>query len=227
MTVMPPELSSHPEPVNGRRQADRSDDEPLDAVVFDVHPALQPARPYSSYAYGPPGESPFQVQADDIDRPPPAFSFGMGQRPADYVVPQRFGLSAILGIMTALALLFGIMRWLDSEPGWYLFLGAQSIVICLVQMFHGKTPRAASAVAGAILAPLFVLGWAWLSRSSIPAGGVLCGMVVSVPLGGFAGYLNGTCAAGIFLVMDKLEPYLQGRRPIADAAHPSPPVHAA
>jgi hypothetical protein len=116
------------------------------------------------------------------------------------------------------------MRWLGSEPGWYLFLGAQSIVICLVQMFHGKTPRAASAVAGAILAPLFVLGWAWLSRYSVPAASVLCVMVASAPLGAFLGYLNGTCAAGIFLVMEKLEPYLQGQRPIVPAASPSPPV---
>jgi hypothetical protein len=212
---MPPELSSQPE---------RPEDQPLDALVYDVHPALAPGGLFADYAYGPPGESPFRARPREIYRPPPGFSLGLNNPPAQYVVPQRFGLSAILGIMTALAVLFGIMRWLEAEPGWYLFLGAQSIVICLVQMFHGKTPRAASAAAGAILAPLFVLGWAWLSRHSVPAAGVLCLMVCSVPLGGFLGYLNGTCAAGIFLIMDKLEPYLQGQRPIA--AGSSPPVHA-
>jgi hypothetical protein len=216
---MSPELSSQPEPAN-----ERPEDEPLDAIVFEVHPALRPGGPFADYAYSAPSESPFQVRPEDVYRRPPMFSFALNSTPAQYVVPQRFGLSAILGIMTALALLFGIMRWLGSEPGWYLFLGAQSIVICLVQMFHGKTPRAASAVAGAILAPLFVLGWAWLSQRSVPAGGVLCLMFVSVPLGGFVGYLNGTCAAGIFLVMEKLEPYLQGQRPIVPAASPSPPV---
>lgn len=216
---MSPELSSQPEPAS-----ERPEDEPLDAIVFEVHPALRPGGPFADYAYSTPSESPFQVRPEDVYRPPPMFSFALNSTPAQYVVPQRFGLSAILGIMTALALLFGIMRWLEAEPGWYLFLGAQSIVICLVQMFHGKTPRAASAVAGAILAPLFVLGWAWLSSRSVPAGGVLCLMFVSVPLGGFVGYLNGTCAAGIFLVMEKLEPYLQGQRPIVPASSPSPPV---
>ena len=37
---------------------------------------------------------------------------------------------------------------------------------------------------------------------------------MGVPIGAFLGYLTGTCAAGIFLVMDALEPYLQGRRPV-------------
>ena len=38
---------------------------------------------------------------------------------------------------------------------------------------------------------------------------------VEYALGAFLGYLTGTCAAGIFLVMDALEPYFQGQRPPA------------
>jgi hypothetical protein len=63
-------------------------------------------------------------------------------------------------------------------------------------------------VAGAILGPLFVLG------NAIAAGGnhelLLFVVVLMVPCGAFLGYLNGTCAAGIFLVMDKVERYLKG-----------------
>ncbi len=220
---MSSELSSQPE--LGEAPAARPEDEPLEAIVYDVHPALVPPAVAARYAYAPPAENPFQERAEDVYRPPPLFSFEF-HPPAgpQYVVPQRFGLSAILGIMTALALLFGIMRWLGADPGWYLFFGAQSVVICLVQMFHGRTPRSASAVAGAILAPLFVLGWAWFSESSAEPAAVLCLMVGSVPCGGFVGYLNGTCAAGVFLVMDKLEPYLQGQRPAAGAAATLPAV---
>jgi hypothetical protein len=75
-----------------------------------------------------------------------------------------------------------------------------------------------------IIAPLFVLGWGWLTRDT-PAGGVVCLMVISVPLGAFLGYLNGTCAAGIFLVMDKFEKYMQGERPVIDVST-APPAGA-
>jgi hypothetical protein len=34
-------------------------------------------------------------------------------------------------------------------------------------------------------------------------------LLFGVPIGAFLGYLTGTCAAGIFLIMDYLEPYLQ------------------
>lgn len=200
----------------------------IEAVVYDVHPALAPRNWVVDYPYGSPqptGDNPFQVRPQDIYRPPPIFNFEFHPpKPAEYVVPQRFGMSAILGITTALAILFGAMHWLNSEPGWYLFLGAQSIIICLVQMFHGKAPRQASAVAGAIIAPLFVLGWGVLEGRA-PAAAVLCLMVGSVPVGAFIGYLNGTCAAGIFLVMDKAEKYLRREH---DAPHTpaAPPAGA-
>ncbi|MEX2176075.1 MAG: hypothetical protein WD872_17065 [Pirellulaceae bacterium] len=218
---MAAETSSHPE---------RPEDEPLDAQVYDVHPAL--ATP-ANYPYGQPVSatepgSPFQVRPEDVVRPPAAFRFEIqAPKPAEYVVPQRFGLAAILGITTALAVLFGCLRGLNAEPGWYLFFGTQTLIICLVQMFHGKTPRQASAVAGAVIAPLFALGTAWANSNSFHTGGaVACMMIACVPLGAFLGYLNGTCAAGIFLIMDKLDPYLQGQRPIAAPAGPSHPLHA-
>jgi hypothetical protein len=212
---MPPELSSQPA---------RPEDQPLDAVVFDAYGP--PADGAAAYPYGPPGVKPFQVRPKDIYRPPPLLNFDLTEVPAEYVVPKRFGMSAILGITTAIALLFGCLRFLQAEPGWYLFFGVQTIIICLVQMFHGKAPRKASAIAGAIIAPLFLMGTAWFGWQDTPAEAVLCVMVMMVPCGAFAGYLHGTCAAGIFLVMDKLEKALQGQQPVVAPANTSPPASA-
>jgi hypothetical protein len=219
----------------------RPEDEPVEAIVYDVHPALVRRQGALDYPYGPPaqatrpngdampvgGENPFQVRPQDIYRPPaaPWFQFDVSESKADYVVPQRFGLAAILGMTTALAILFGCMRFLDAEPGWYLFYGFQSIVICIVQMFHGRSPRRASAIAGAIMGPLFLLGTAMFAWDE-PAGSVLCLTIMMIPCGAFLGYLNGTCAAGIFLVMDKLEQYLKGSSIREDSPVPTPAVPA-
>lgn len=192
-------------------------DQPLDAIVYDVHPALlaQPAYPYAGHGSrsNEAGDSPFQVRPEDLYRPTPLISF---QRPAParYKVPKRFGMSAILGITTALALLFGGLRLMDAPPVVYLFFGVQAILICIVQMFHGGTPRIASAIAGAIILPLFVMSASMFVRGDPPLVLVVCVTAFCVPFGAFLGYLTGTCAAGIFLVMEALEPYLQGSRPI-------------
>jgi hypothetical protein len=135
--------------------------------------------------------------------------FAALQRPPDFVVPKTFGMSAILGIMTALAILFACLRWLDAWPVFYFFFSALALVICLAQMLYGKTPRLASIVAGAIMLPLFSLGAVLFDEDVNPA--IICLLVGFVPFGALMGYLTGTCAAGVFLVMDILEPYLQGR----------------
>jgi hypothetical protein len=220
---MPPEDSVHP----ARAASDSSLDEPMDAVVYDVHPALT-TRP--AYPYGPPidldhqadGENPFesrwiyfyeQARVGELLNP----------SPARFKVPQRFGMSAILGIMTALALLFGGLRLLDAPPVIYLFFGGQALTICVVQMFNARMPRVASTIAGAAILPAFALAVALFDPriDGGDVGAVFCVMVFCVPSGALLGYLTGTCAAGIFLVMDALEPYLQGQRP-ASAAAPTP-----
>jgi hypothetical protein len=174
------------------RPVPSSIDEPIDALVYDVHPA-------------------FLVRPEDIYRPTSLFS--LQSEPAKYKVPQRFGMSAILGIMTALALLFGGFRILNAEPVVYLFFGLLTLVICIVQMFNANSPRAASAIAGAVLAPFFApplfnfdFPFTLLGRLMFTVALIFFG----VPIGAFLGYLTGTCAAGIFLVMDYWEPYLQG-----------------
>jgi|GEM_PF-3769309 hypothetical protein len=237
---MSSELSSQTEFAR-EENSRRPEDEAVEAVVYDVHPALVRRQATQDYPYGQPalvirangdatpvsGENSFQVRPQDIYRPlaAPMFRFDFAESKADYVVPQRFGLAAILGMTTALAILFGCMRFLDAEPGWYLFYGFQSIVICIVQMFHGRSPRKASAIAGAVMGPLFLLGTAMFAWDE-PAGSVLCLTIMMIPCGAFLGYLNGTCAAGIFLVMDKLEQYLKGSSNREDSPVPTPAVPA-
>jgi hypothetical protein len=167
-------------------------DEPLDAIIYDVHPAFLARR--------------------NALRAWPLLNFQA--EPAKYKVPPRFGMSAILGIMTALALLFGSFRIMNAPPVVYLFFGLQTIVICVVQMAHGKTPRLASAIAGAVLAPIFTVV---LANEEIPMSRAeryffaTFALMFSVPVGAFLGYLTGTCSAGIFLVMDYAEQYWEGR----------------
>lgn len=202
-------------------------DLPVDAVVYEVHPALECELPY---LYGPPAESAASMDLGEqhafvraVDRVvgTVAAFFRRYSRPPDFAVPKRFGMSAILGITTALAILFGALKFGNAWPVFYLFFGMQAIAICLVQMFAGGAPRAASTFAGAIILPVFTLLVAMVSRHDEPLAGVLCVMLIFVPVGGLLGYITGTCAAGVFLVMDYLEPYLQGRPDAGSSSHPS------
>jgi len=165
-------------------------DEPIDAIVEDV----RPAQPTTTVA---------AARSGEIYRLPALFQFEQ-PTPAQYVVPRRFGMSAILGIMTALAVLFGSFRLYGVDPVLYLFFGFQALVICLAQMLYGKTPRAASAIVGAVLLPMFLLAVAAYSdsRQSTVAP---CAALASIPLGAFLGYVTGTLAAGVFLIMDSAE----------------------
>jgi hypothetical protein len=207
------------QPSDGPRANSPSDlDVAIEAIVYDEHPAL--ARRPVDYPYGPrqperlpePNSAPLSLllpMAGGLQ----SFIDTINRRP-DYVVPRRFGMSAILGIMTALAGIFGALHWLNAEPVYYAFFAIQSLVICLAQMLHGQTPRQASILAGAIILPLFMLIAANFAEPHV-SGGAYCLIVPAIPAGALLGYLTGTCAAGIFLVMDRLEGYFKGQAEIA------------
>lgn len=136
-------------------------------------------------------------------------------QPAQYMVPQRFGMSGILGMMTALALLFALLRQLDAHPMVYLFFGLLGPVIGIAQMLNNARPRVASVVAGTILVPLLLgTGLVW-DPADPSALAILCAMFFAAPLGAFLGYVVGTLAASVFLLMDKLERWWTGRRQAA------------
>jgi hypothetical protein len=199
---------------------------PIDAVVYDVHPALTFPPDYP-YAPRPPGSS--SLIAAQKQRPAPGIQrwltswlgFQAPGRP-QYYVPQRFGMSAIFGIMTALALLFGGLHSLDAAAVVYLFFGLQAVVICLAQMFSSNWPRLASSIAGAVLAPLFAVELLEAADIHLHAYGwerVFIAVVLAipaVPIGAFLGYLTGTCAAGVFLVMELLENHFSSRRAVGE-----------
>jgi hypothetical protein len=210
-------------------------EQPLDAIVYDVHPAVSAAResptwhyPYSnehSFAAAklpPPNSAPqaTPTQAAGYFATWAARRIGSFSheyvdalsRPAEFMVPKTFGMSAILGIMTALAFVFGALRWLDAYPVFYFFFAVEALAICLAQMLYGKSPRLASIVMGAVILPAFTVVavmFAPVRPRDMP--GIGCLMIAFVPCGAVLGYLTGTCAAGTFLVMEYLEPYLQGR----------------
>jgi hypothetical protein len=204
-------------------------DVPVDAFVYDIHPALTFP---TEYPYGPrppmgPHSSGQQTWRGQLVRfmhqtPLLAWLTFRSPTPAQYYVPQRFGMSAILGIMTAMALLFGGLQFLNADGVVYLFFGLQAIVICVVQMFSGKSPRLASAATGAILAPLFSLHLLEAADIRVHVRGwdrvfaMIVLAIPGVPIGAFLGYLTGTCAAGVFLVMETLERYWRIWRAIGD-----------
>jgi hypothetical protein len=210
--------------------AGASPDAPIDAIVYDEHPALT--------TRGTPG-GPNPAGADDAEYPyaapprgrladAPLASAGSGpgvyaslvglargidaffialRRPPDFVVPKTFGMSAILGIMTALAILFGCLRWLDAWPVLYFFFAIEALAICIAQMLNGHAPRLASIIAGTVILPAFAFFAAVFSHDF--EAWMILAIVALVPCGALLGYLTGACAAGIFLVMDYVEPYLQ------------------
>jgi hypothetical protein len=204
--------------MSSSQSAQSNPDEPIDAIVYDVHPALAAAADYPYAARPAPADPSFVARPQDIYKPPPVFSF-TPPAPAQYMVPQRFGMSAILGIMTALAILFGAFRFLNVPPLLYLFFGLQAIVICIAQMLYGRTPRVASAVAGAVILPVFMLLTAAYLDDS-PDMGLFCLLFFSVPAGAFLGYVTGTMAAGVFLVMDYAEQYFHGHRTLTPTPEP-------
>ncbi|WP_254510725.1 hypothetical protein [Anatilimnocola floriformis] len=126
-------------------------------------------------------------------------------------VPPRFGTSAILGITTLLALLFALFRAVDLHPLNYIFSTLLLFTVVLVQMRWGHMARPASIVAGAIWLPLFVLTLIAFVEEPPALLGACCAVPVLVPIGGFFGYLAGTCAGGFFLLMELFEKYWERR----------------
>lgn len=121
-------------------------------------------------------------------------------------VPTRFSISAILGITTALAILFGILRGTGAPVVSFWFFSLLSLVICVVQMRFGEVPRQGSIMAGAVLLPLFVLVGMYLENVAFPVA-YLMAAIACTPAGAFLGYVTGTCLGGIFLLMDLFEKF--------------------
>jgi hypothetical protein len=141
-----------------------------------------------------------------------------------YHVPPRFGMSAIIGITTLLALLFALFRAVDLHPLFYIFTTILLFIVVLVQMRWGHMARPASIVAGAIWLPLFVLTLSVVAEGVDVMLGVCCALPVIIPIGGFLGYLAGTCAGGFFLLMELFEKYWEERMSRGSSKPVEPPA---
>ena len=132
------------------------------------------------------------------------------QLPGAAIADHTGSMQLALGIMTALALLFAALRRLNAPPSLYFFLSGLAIVICVAQMAYGRAPRLASIIAGGLILPIVIVIAGALSGDSMRLGIAVIIAIPLIPCGALLGYLTGTCAAGIFLVMKYLENYLQG-----------------
>jgi hypothetical protein len=123
-----------------------------------------------------------------------------------------------MGLLTVLAVIFGVLRAIESPPVVYLFVGSEIMAICLVQILFGSAPRGGSTVTGAILLPFWV--YLTLKTPAIPVAYELILFTSLIGFGALMGYCIGTLAAGFFLMMDLIEPWL-----IRDSAVYQLPLH--
>lgn len=132
---------------------------------------------------------------------------------AQYTVPRRFGLSSVLALTTAFAILFGILNFWKAPPVVYLFVATQIAAVCIVQILFGSAARIGSAFTGAVLLPFWTamsLDPHQLNQLSLVE--IAFWFVLITLFGALLGYCTGGLAAGFFLVTDLLEPYLPGAK---------------
>ena len=143
---------------------------------------------------------------------------------AQYQVPKRFGLAAIIALLTVLSLLFGGLNLLNDHihipTAIYFFAAGQVLAICIAQMVFGTAPRMISALAGAILPPAIIAIDIQLNGPRNYAVGVTNAFAMIAVVGGLLGYCIGALAAGFFLVMEWVEKWYLGNK--LDPEKPGP-----
>jgi protein-S-isoprenylcysteine O-methyltransferase Ste14 len=128
---------------------------------------------------------------------------------ARYQVPKRFGMTAIMALLTALSLVFGGLNLLQYFIGvpreFYFFAAAQILAVCVAQMVFGSAPRMVSAFVGAALLPTFLAIHLAISDAKLHRYAFSMILILSTFLGGLIGYCIGAVAAGFFLFADWFE----------------------
>jgi hypothetical protein len=130
-------------------------------------------------------------------------------------MPKRFSMAILMSWVTLFAVVFSLLKWLDTPPVYFGILTVLMFCVGIGQMwlFGGKNPRAASIFTGAVAlsVEVFILNVATGFLCS-PNTGLLERIIISVifiilciPLGAFFGYLAGGLTAGIVLGLDYLE----------------------
>lgn len=137
---------------------------------------------------------------------------------AEYQVPTRFGIGAILGMLTVFALLFGGFRWFSAPASYYYFVATLGLLVCFAQIVWGGVPRSASLWAGTVFLPLWSIGYLLLT-GELMTGESFAAVLIGIPCfaiaGAAVGYAVGTLAAGCFMAADVIESALLARRDVA------------
>ena len=125
-------------------------------------------------------------------------------------VPRRFSIGTMMILVTAFALLLGVLKSLGAPPPVFAIVSIFVVGIAASQslLFKGKRPRLASIVGGMIIICLFNLfdlavRLIFHSQFFGPAAAVsflVKTLMLSVVIGGVLGYLVGWFVASIFLV---------------------------
>ncbi len=128
-----------------------------------------------------------------------------------YIVPRRFNILSILVLTTVFAVGFAVMRYCNAPIEVYLYVGTQATFTMAVQMWRPNAPRRSSILVGAILFPGTFAAFAYLADARIMRfpGTYLCAAPVFIGVGAFVGYVMGVFAAGVFLIVDKLDVLLR------------------
>jgi len=142
--------------------------------------------------------------------------FGLKPSRPAVCVPRRFSVGTMMILVTAFAVLLGILKTVGVEPVVFAtvaaFLGG--VGVCQVLMFKGTDPRRASFFGGMITAGVLTVIIAFVGGAMGGGAGfvvqyVFTGGVIAFILGGPLGYAAGCLVAAIFLVRkepDDLEP---------------------
>ncbi len=134
-----------------------------------------------------------------------------GTRPV--AVPRRFGVGSLLIVTAAFAMFLGAMQALHVDPIAMGLVAAYVAVVGIGQavLFGGKAPRRASVLVGILF--LLVVGLANMVHAVVTnrpflgddifiefAGTVFLSIVYGAPFG----YIAGTLAAGVFLIIERV-----------------------
>jgi hypothetical protein len=134
-------------------------------------------------------------------------------------VPRRFGVAALLVIVTMYAVLFAAMQTVQTlvhqrDPLLFVMVAIFVTGVGLSQavFFKGHNPRKASVLTGIVLAApmtlVALLRRPLIDRSAFIEALVVVFCYVLSGFGALAGYLVGGAIAGVFLLLNKVQPPL-------------------
>jgi hypothetical protein len=137
------------------------------------------------------------------------------EQPLPAAVPRKFGIGTLLVVSAAYAVLFGVLRGLNT-PG----LGIAGIALFLTavgigQMVFGqRAARIGSIVTGTLALPVVSIAMGFIAQPTFeprmfPAifASFMCMMIP----GALCGYVGGVMVAGVFLAMETAERWIQNR----------------